>query len=325
MIRIGIMGAGSIAHKMADTIMKMDKSRVEVYAIAAREQERAEAFAKQHQIKKAYGSYEQMLKDEEVDLVYIAIPHSLHYKGAKMCIEAGKHVLCEKPFTVTEEQGRKLCFLASQKNVFLAEAMWTRYMPSRKIIDEIIQSGVIGEVTSLTANLGYDLRDIPRLWDPTLAGGALLDVGIYLIHFARMVFGTNLQKVISHAEFSKEGVDYSDSIVMTFEGGKEAVTHCNVASILNRSGAIFGTKGYIEIVNINNPERIQVFDKNYNLVKEYSIPEQISGYEYEVKAAVLAIENGKKECKELPQEETLEVLKIMDSIRNEWGYVIPEG
>ncbi len=320
MIRMAILGAGAIANKMASTITKMEQ--VEAYAIAARELARAEAFAKQYGFTKAYGSYEEMLADEAVDLVYVAVPHSHHYKMAKMCLEAGKHVLCEKAFTVNAEQARELFQLAESKKLLLTEAIWTRYMPSRKIIDDVIKSGAIGEVTSLTANLGYELSAVKRIWDPKLAGGALLDVGVYLINFARMVFGERVKSVTSSAVF-QGGVDKSEDIVMVFDQDKMAVMHCNVAAVLNRRGCIFGTRGYMEIININNPEEIRVYDEEYREAVSYPIPEQITGYEYEVEACVRAIENGDLECPEMPHAETIRVMEIMDGIRKDWGYEIP--
>ncbi len=186
MIKMAILGAGTIANKMAATITEM--STVEAYAVAARDEDRAIAFAKEYHIAKAFGSYESMLADDAIDLVYIAVPHSHHHKVMKMCLEAGKHILCEKPFTVNANQAIEILELAKEKKLLVAEAMWTRYMPSRKIIDDIIASGIIGEVQSLTANLGYQLLDVKRIWDINLAGGALLDVGCYLLHFAKMVF-----------------------------------------------------------------------------------------------------------------------------------------
>ena len=204
MIKMAILGAGAIANKMAATITKMDE--VEAYAIAARDLDRAQAFAEAYGFTKAYGSYEEMLADEAVDLVYVAVPHSHHYKMTKLCLEAGKHVLCEKAFMVNAEQAREVLDLAKSKKLLLTEAIWTRYMPSRKIIDDIIARGEIGEVTSLTANLGYELSQIKRIWDPALAGGALLDVGVYLVNFARMVFGEDMTSVSSYAVF-KDGVD----------------------------------------------------------------------------------------------------------------------
>lgn len=320
MIKMAILGAGAIANKMAATITKMDE--VEAYAIAARDLDRAQAFAEAYGFAKAYGSYEEMLSDEAVDLVYVAVPHSHHYKMTKLCLEAGKHVLCEKAFMVNAEQARDVLALAKSKKLLLTEAIWTRYMPSRKIIDDIIARGEIGEVTSLTANLGYELSQIKRIWDPALAGGALLDVGVYLVNFARMVFGEDMTSVSSYAVF-KDGVDMIDSIVMTFEGGKTATMQCNVNAVLNRTGCIFGTKGYLEITNINNPEEIKVYNEEYQAVRTYAVPEQITGYEYEVEACVRAIESGSLECPQMPHAETIQVMEIMDGIRKSWGYEIP--
>ena len=150
-MKIGILGAGGIAVQMAKTVAGMKD--VENYAVAARSLERAQAFVEKYGFSKAYGSYEEMLADPQVDLVYIATPHSHHYLHAKMCLEAEKNVLCEKAFTVNADQARKLFALAKEKNLLITEAIWTRYMPSRKMIDDIISSGVIGEVTAVTANL----------------------------------------------------------------------------------------------------------------------------------------------------------------------------
>lgn len=321
MIKMAILGAGAIAVKMANTITKMD--HVEAYAIAARDLCRAQAFADIHGFTRAYGSYEEMLADEAVDLVYIAVPHSHHFRMAKMCLEAGKNVLCEKAFTVNADQAKTLLALAKEKKLLLTEAMWTRYMPSRKMINDIIASGVIGEVTSLTANLGYELGDVKRIWDPQLAGGALLDVGVYLLNFAMMVFDGKITDVTAKAVF-KNGVDMIDNIIMDFEGGRSACMQCNVSAAQNRSGDIFGTKGYLEVTNINNPELIKVFDADYKEIASYPVPQQITGYEYEVEACVRAIETGALECPEMPHAETIKVMELMDSIRKEWGYEIPD-
>lgn len=320
MLKIGIMGAGGIAQKMSTTIRAMESA--EAYAIASRDENRAREYAERYRFRKAYGNYEALLADPEVQLVYIALPHSHHYKYAKMSLEAGKHVLCEKSFTVNAQQARELCALAKKNKLLITEAIWTRYMPSRKMIDDIISSGVIGEVTSLTCNLGYALKDVKRIWDVNLAGGALLDVGVYVINFARMVFGREMVSVSAEASF-ENGVDKTDSITMSFSGGKMATAQASVSATLNRRGCIFGEKGYIEVQNINNPEYIRVFDGNYQEIAFYEPPEQITGYEYEVDACIRAIECGDLECPEMPHLETIRIMEIMDQIRKSWGYEIP--
>lgn len=263
-----------------------------------------------------------MLADPLVDLVYIATPHSHHYLHAKMCLEAGKNVLCEKAFTVNADQARKLFTLAKEKNLLITEAIWTRYMPSRKMIDDIISSGVIGEVTAVTANLNYAISEVERIRKPELAGGALLDVGVYTINFASMVLGDKLKDVQATAIF-REGVDMLDTIAMVFEGDRMATLQCGAREISDRMGSIFGTKGYIQVQNINNPEKITVFDKEHKEVAAYMPPAQITGYEYEVEACARAIAQGEKECPEMPHDETVRVMEIMDGIRKSWGYEIP--
>jgi predicted dehydrogenase len=317
---MAIIGAGTIAQKMASTIQKMPS--VEAYAIAARDEERAKMFAMQYGFSKSYGSYEAMLADDAVDLVYIAVPHSLHFKYMKLCLGARKHVLCEKPFTVNAEQAKTIVDLAKQDHLVVAEAIWTRYMPSRRIIDDIIASGAIGEVTSLTADLGYELSGVKRIWDVNLAGGALLDVGCYLIHFAKMVFGDEISDIDASAVF-RNNVDAIDTISLTFGKSKLATMQCSVVANLNRRSDIFGTKGYIEVTNINNPELIEVFDVNHQKIKTYEVPKQITGFEYEVEACLQAMEHDVIECGAMPHSEIVSVMTVMDKIRQGWGYELP--
>lgn len=268
-MKLGILGAGGIASTMAKTVAGMKD--VEAYAVAARDLERARVFAQKYEVKKAYGSYEEMLADDEVELVYIATPHSHHYLHAKMCLEAGKHVLCEKAFTVNAEQAQKLFDLAKEKKLLITEAIWTRYMPSRKMINDIIESGVIGEVTAVTANLSYTVSHVERIRKPELAGGALLDVGVYPINFASMVLGDKVKDVKATAIF-QNGVDILDSIAMVFEGDRMATLQCGAREISDRMGSIFGTRGYMQVQNINNPEKITVFDTEHKEVASYVVP-----------------------------------------------------
>lgn len=319
-MKLGILGAGGIASTMVKTVAGMKD--VEAYAVAARDLERARVFAQKYEVKKAYGSYEEMLADDEVELVYIATPHSHHYLHAKMCLEAGKNVLCEKAFTVNAEQAQKLFDLAKEKKLLITEAIWTRYMPSRKMINDIIESGVIGEVTAVTANLSYTVSHVERIRKPELAGGALLDVGVYPINFASMVLGDKVKDVKATAIF-QNGVDILDSIAMVFEGDRMATLQCGAREISDRMGSIFGTRGYMQVQNINNPEKITVFDTEHKEVASYVVPEQISGYEYEVESCMKAIQEGKLECPDMPHAETIRIMKILDDIRKSWNYEIP--
>lgn len=317
MIKFAILAAGGIAAKMSYAVSKLPE--IHCYAVASRSIEKAETFAKEWGYEKAYGSYEEMLADPCVELVYVASPHSHHYEHAKMCIEAGKHVLVEKAFTVNAGQAQELIRLAREKNVLLTEAMWTRFMPARKILDDLIAEGVIGEIYSLTANLGYDIKHKERLIKLELAGGALLDVGVYPIQFALMAVHSKVKKISSDAVLSEEGVDLTNSITITFENGVMAVLHSSMLSLTDREGVIYGESGSIRFHNINNCEGISIYDKSGMSVREIEIPKQINGYEYEILACVKAIEEGRLECSEMPHEETIRGMEILDTIRKQWG------
>jgi predicted dehydrogenase len=307
---------------MSDTIAALKD--VEAYAVASRDLGRAEAFAKEHGFTKAFGSYEEMLEDDNIDLVYVATPHSHHYQHAKLCLEHNKNVLCEKAFTVNAKQAEELFKLAESKGLLISEAIWTRYMPSRKMIDNVIAGGEIGEPTSLIANLGYSLAHVERMIKPELAGGALLDLGVYLLHFAGMAFGGDIDRIISAATLTETGVDSRDSITLIYKDGKTAVMHSSMLAVLDRRAVIYGTKGYLEVQNLNNPEKLTVYDSKYQEVAVYYPPKQITGFEYQVLACKEAIENGKPECDAIPHAESLRIMKMMDEIRAQWGYEIPE-
>ena len=325
-MKFAILAAGGIARKMAEAVTGIEKAgtvRIQKYAVASRDLSRAEEFAKEWGFEKAYGSYEELAADPEVELVYVASPHSHHYEHAKLCLEHGKHVLVEKAFTVNAAQAEDLMKLAREKQVLLTEAIWTRYMPSRKMIHDLLESGIIGKVSSMTANLGYPLMDVPRLVQPELAGGALLDLGVYSITMALMLFHEEITDVVSAAVFSPEGVDWMNSITLTFADGKMAVLNSNMTARTDCRAIVNGDEGYMEITEINNPEEIRVFDRDGKLRECFQVPEQINGYEYEVLACIRAIGEGKLECEEMPHSETLRVMRLMDQIRGQWGFRLP--
>lgn len=320
-INLGIMGTGNIAGTMADTVSKM--RGIKCYAAASRTQEKAEAFCAAHGIKKCYGSYEEMLKDKKVDLVYVATPHSEHYENIKLCIGYQKPVLCEKAFTANAAQAEEILSLAKEKEVLVAEAMWVRYMPFYQTIREVLDSGVIGEVRLVNANLGYAIEKVGRLTDPGLAGGALLDLGVYTINFASMILGTEVERVSSSCDMLPSGVDRQESITLHYKNGAMAVLNASMAVQSDRIGGIFGTKGYAVVENINNFEGMTVYDSSYKKIAYYKAPKQISGYEYEVEACVKAIKEGWKQCPQMPHEETLRIMQLMDMLRKQWGMRYP--
>ena len=320
-VNVAIMGAGNIAGVMAATLNKM--KNVRCYAIGSRNKDKAVEFARKFGCKKAYGSYEELVADQKIDLIYIATPHSEHYENARLCIENGKAVLCEKAFTANAAQAEELIALAEEKKVLIAEAMWTRYMPMLQTIKEVLNSGAIGVPTMLTANLGYAINGVARLTDPALAGGALLDVGVYTINFASMMFGTDVKKVSSVCTYTKSGVDEQNSITLIYEDGKMAVLNSSMLSSSDRKGIIHGTKGYAVIENINNFESMSVYDSEHKKIAKYNRSKQISGYEYEVEACIQALQDGAIECSQMPHAETIRIMKLMDSLRYDWGIKYP--
>lgn len=319
-MNIGILGAGNIARTMARTVNQTEYFTLA--AIGSRSKEKAEAFAKEFNVPKAYGSYEELAKDGTLDLIYIATPHSRHYEDCMLCLENGRNVLCEKAFTANGTQARRIMEYAEERKLFVSEAIWTRYLPMRFTLDSIIASGVIGEISSLTANLGYSLGHVERLIKPELAGGALLDLGVYAINFALMAFGGNVKEIKSTCVKNEYGVDSNNSTIMTFEDGKTALLHSNALSNTDRRGIIYGDKGRIEFENINCCEGISVI-LNDRSVTRYERPKLITGFEYEVAAAAKAISEGRTECGEMPHSETLRVMDIMDGLRSEWGIKYP--
>lgn len=321
-MKIAILGAGNIAEKLAYTMARLEEA--ECYAVASRSLEKAQHFAKEFGFEKAYGSYEEMLADKDVELVYIATPHSHHYRHMKLCIEAGKHVLCEKAFTVNEKQAKEIFCLAKEKDVLVTEAIWTRYMPSRKIINELLAEGIIGEVKTLTANLDYVIAHKERIIRPELAGGALLDVGVYTLNFALMHFGNKITKKHSCALMTETGVDGQNVMVLSYDDGRMANLTSGIYGLSDRQGIFYGSKGWMAVDNINDPLEIRVYDENYELVKKVSVPEQINGYEYEVLETIDCIKKGMRECPSMPHEDTLEVMRLMDEFREEWGVRYPD-
>ena len=320
-LKMAILGAGGIASTMAGTISRMEQ--VECYAVGSRSLEKAQAFAQKFGFQKAYGSYEELVKDEEVELVYIATPHSEHYENARLCIRHKKPVLCEKAFTANAKQAKELLDYAKKEKVFITEAMWVRYLPMLQTIRAELADDVIGTPTMLTANLGYLINEVPRLQRPDLAGGALLDVGVYPINFARMIFGDRIVKISSACTYTDSGVDEQDSITLIYEDGRVAQLAASMLGLSDRRGTIYGTKGFMVIENINNFESLTVYDTGYRPVKKIERPEQISGYEYEVEACIRALSEGKLECEEMPHSETIRVMELMDALREEWGVKFP--
>lgn len=314
---IGILGTGWIADKMATTLAGMTTARA--YAVASRTTEKAEKFAAQFSIPKAYGNYEALANDPEVDLIYIATPHSHHFENTKMCLLKNKPVLCEKAFTVNTPQAEELIRIANERKVFLAEAIWTRYQPMRQMINNVINSGIIGKLQMLSANLCYPNIALQRMYDPALAGGALLDLGVYLLNFADMFFGDDIKSMSSHCIKYPTGVDIQESITIEYNDGRIAVLWSSQLAQSDRQGIISGTDGFVIVENVNNPQSYAIYNQDYQLVKKVDCPPQITGYEYQVDCCINAINQGKIEPDEMPHADTLRIMRRMDALRKEWG------
>ena len=321
--KIGIMGTGRMAGIMSETLRGMAAlGEVELYAVASRTQERAAEFAAQWGYTRAYGSYEAMVQDPEVQLVYVATPHSHHYQHARLAVEAGRAVLCEKAFCANARQARALIELARERHVLLAEAMWIRYKPFVLALPSLL--GRIGRPQLLACSLCYPKWFRPTIVRADLCGGALMDLGVYLLHFARICFGSDIDRVVSHCMKSPEtGLDSQDAISLYYRDGRMANMQCSVMCANDRQGILSGTEGYIVIDNINNPSRADIYNKEHQLLETLTAPAEITGYEYEVRAAIDAIRQGLLETPLMPHQETLEIMEQMDAIRQEWGVSFP--
>lgn len=328
-VNVAILGAGRIAHTMAKTLAMMAGDEryatlVAPYAVASRSQDKADAFAEQYGIAHAYGSYEAMLADPAVDLVYIATPHPLHAQQAIDCMRAGKNVLVEKPFAANLKQAQAALDVADDTGLLCAEAFWTRYMPSRLIIDRLASGGEIGDVTSISADLSYRVDYKERLTDPNLAGGALLDVGVYPLNFIDMLMGAReISRMATIMAPYSTGVDASNATTLVYADNTLATATSSMTCASDKQGIVRGTGGYFIVNDINNPAGIDVFDADHQPVRHIDVPAQLTGYEYEVAAAANAVRAGRRECVEMTHADTLRMMALYDAIRKQWNLQYP--
>ena len=320
-LRVGIIGAGWIAEKAAITLKNLEGASC--YAIASRSLEKAQAFAEKWQVSCAYGSYSELIADENVDLVYVATPHSHHYDVTKEALENGKPCLVEKAFMANHRQAADIVRISRERKVFLAEAIWTRYQPAVQIVRQLISNGQIGTPRLITATLGYSMGNKPRIMRPDLCGGALLDLGVYAINFVRMFCDSPIEKMESQCVKSDTGMDLTNAISFTFTNGMLANVQSSACCVGDNIGVIAGTEGNIIIDNINNPQRIRINKRDRVFVKDINVPKQITGYEYQFIACKQALEEGLIEPPQMPLEETLYIMKMMDELRFKWGVRYP--
>jgi predicted dehydrogenase len=321
-IRWGILAAGGIARKFAEDLKRVPDA--EAVAIGSRSRETAEAFAGEFGIPKAYGSYEELVRDPDVDIVYVASIHNAHKENVLLCLNAGKAVLNEKPFTVSAAETETLIRTARDKGLFLMEAMWTRYLPAIRKVREWIAEGRIGEVRSMHANFGYHAVRDPegRLLNPHKAGGALLDVGIYPVSFASLVFGMQPERISSHAYIGDTGVDESNAMLFAYPGGRSATLQSAVQLQLDNNCDIYGSKGKIHIPNFWMAKEA-VLQTSDGETERFSYDGDRIGYAFEAEEAGRCLREGLTESPDMPLDETLAIMRTMDEIRRQWGLRYP--
>ncbi|MBQ6202401.1 MAG: Gfo/Idh/MocA family oxidoreductase [Prevotella sp.] len=320
-LRVGIIGTGWIAEKAAITLAGL--TMCEAYAVGSRSQEKADEFARKWDVKKAYGSYAELMADPDVDLVYVGTPHSHHYDVTREALLAGKPCLVEKAFMANRREAKEIIDLAHEQKVFLAEAIWTRYQPVVNMVRELIDSGRIGTPRLLTATLGYSMGDKPRIMRADLCGGALLDLGVYALNFVRMFFPADIVSIDSQCVKSMTGMDLTNAITLVLADGMLCNLQSSAACVGDNIGVIAGTEGNLIIDNINNPQTITVNGPDRTYIETIRVPKQITGYEYQFVACRQALIDGLLEPLEMPHKETLYIMELMDGLRQKWGVRYP--
>ncbi|CAB4550443.1 MAG: gfo/Idh/MocA family oxidoreductase [Actinobacteria bacterium] len=313
-----IMGPGSISVAFLNDIRL---AGLQVSAVGSRSIDRANAFAARHGIPNAYGSYEELVADNQVDIVYIASTNNAHFGNAKLALNAGKHVLLEKPFTLDATQATELVRIARSKNVFLMEAMWTRFLPNHTVLFEKLADGIIGEPLYLMADHNQNLPkgSFPRLHDPALGGGSLLDLGVYPISLAHRLFG-NPARIQASASLMAGNVDESVASIFDYSGGRQAVLHSSLRSTGPVKAFILGTSGRIEMdKSFYGFSPFTAFDFDDNVIFQYEGNIEGRGMQYQALEVERCIASGLIESPIMSLDETIQIMEVMDEIRSLTG------
>ena len=321
-IRWGILGTGNIAHQFARGLA--DTPDATLVAVGSRRIERANTFGDEFNIPRRHASYEELAADGEVDAVYVSTPHPMHKDNSILLLEHDKAVLCEKPFTINAGEAKAVIDVARQRDIFLMEAMWTRYVPAVIRARELIAEGAIGDVRMIQADFGFRAGINPegRLFNPDLGGGALLDVGIYVLSMASMVLGPHPVDVMSATHIGETGVDEQSGMILSYPDGELAVLSCAVRTSTPTEARIFGTEGSMLL---HSP----FFKCGALTVKRggeeefIDLPLQGNGYNYEAAEVGHCLRHGLKESHVMSLEETLALMELLDTIRAQWGLTYP--
>ncbi len=335
-IRWGILSTGYIANLFAEGLTALDDATLT--AVGSRGQANAEAFGETWNVPHRHGSYEALANDPDIDVIYVGTPHPFHYENTLMCLNAGKHVLVEKPFAMNARQTREMIDLARQKGLFLMEAMWTRFLPAMVQVRKWIADGEIGDVELVRAHFSFmtDFDPTSRLFAPELGGGALLDAGIYPISFASMILGTP-RTVSSTASLGRTGTDDRSAYLFGYDRGQTALLSSGVQLAVPVEADVFGTRGYIKIhepwlrprvVTLAKPpapgsESSLIYDGILFDKQTVHPPTRGNGYNYEAAEVGQCIRAGKHESAVMPLTETLAIMATLDTIRAQWQLTYP--
>ncbi len=324
----GIMATGSIAQKFASTVNRMTDEGEILQAVASRTKESAENFARQHRIPEVFDSYKAMAESDSVDVIYIATPNNMHYENVKMCLLAGKHVLCEKPFTTSAAQAQELYALAEEKGLFLMEGFWIRFLPVLQKMQELIKEGKLGEIRYIRSEYGFVAKGDRKVrkFNPQLGGGALLDIGIYNLGFLNMIMRKNPDSFTSDVHMTDVGTDDFSVIHLHYSQengqGAEAVATTAIGLDIQRKAAVIGTKGSIYLDDFQKAETMTV-SLSDGEEYEIEIPFEINGFEYQIREASNCIREGRTHSGIYTPQMSLQTLSLIDDIRASWNMKFP--
>ena len=317
MFNIGIIGCGVMAARMADTL-KGDPD-IRIAGVASRDRNKAKKFAAAHcEDAKVYTGYEKLAAAKDIDLIYIATPNTFHYENAITCIKEYKNVLIEKPFAMSRAETDSIFTEAKNRGLFVCEGMWPNFMPLHKQIKEWIDEGKIGSVKYLSANLGYDLTEVKRIYDPVLGGGAYLDLGVYTTNFALSFMGDNLNVSRVFARRLSTGCDRDTAYILETEDGSiMANFYVTMAAATDKNASVIGEKGKIVITNVNNYRRIELLTPDDELIEAYDAEGGFyEGLRLEMRACMNAIKKGLIQCPEMTWHRSTMIAKIGDTVRS---------
>ena len=321
-LRWGIIGTGKIAASFAADLRHAKDCQL--VAVASRTRDTAEAFGERYAIPRRHASYASLAEDPQVDVAYIATPNTQHYENSALCLQAGKAVLCEKPFTLNAREAAALIGLARQKGLFLMEAMWTRFLPAIEEVRRLLRDGALGEPHLLTADFGRRFRfnRASRLFAPELGGGALLDLGVYPVSLASLVFGPPA-RISSMATLGSTGVDEQEGILLGYDGGRMAILTASMQTTTPEEATICGTQGLLRIHSpMHAPSRITLIPEDGKpRTSGYAI--RGNGLHYQAEEVARCLREGLVESDRMRLEESLQVMQTMDALRAQWGLRYP--